>query len=50
MWRRKMRRLPDIHGDDWLPEDDDKDQGSFSEDYDYDTDRQFDPDYDNYYR
>jgi hypothetical protein len=29
-----MRRLPDIYGDDWLPEDNEDNDGSFSEDYD----------------
>jgi hypothetical protein len=41
-----MRKLPNqIHGDDWLPEDVEEDDGSYSSDYDYpdrdDNDRQY---------
>jgi hypothetical protein len=41
-----MRKYTPYEGDDWLPEDNEEEDGSYSEDYD----REFDPDYDNFYR
>jgi hypothetical protein len=44
-----MGRKVDFHGDDWLPEDDEDAEGSFSDDYDWRFSADYERDLDAYF-